>query len=116
MGMRIGNNCCEPEVIEGPQGPQGEIGPEGPQGEQGIQGEIGPEGPQGEQGIQGEQGEVGPEGPMGLQGDSLIKCCKKITKNGEPLLAILIECEDGNTYPLIFPCIEDDELVVLVCE
>ena len=46
----------EPILVEGPQGPQGEIGPEGPRGFIGEQGIQGIQGPVGETGLQGEQG------------------------------------------------------------
>lgn len=58
----------EIELIEGPQGPQGEKGAQGTQGEQGIQGERGPEGAEGPRGAQGETGPRGPEGQVGFQG------------------------------------------------
>lgn len=47
------------ELIQGPQGIQGEIGPEGPQGPQGDTGPEGPQGDAGPQGIRGPQGESG---------------------------------------------------------
>jgi hypothetical protein len=48
----------QPDIPEGPAGPQGETGPLGPQGEVGLQG------PQGETGLQG------PEGPSGASGST----------------------------------------------
>jgi len=48
--------------LQGPAGPQGDIGPQGPAG---PQGDIGPAGPQGPQGVIGPQGPVGPQGPAG---------------------------------------------------
>jgi transforming growth factor-beta-induced protein len=66
--------CADGELIEGPQGPQGEVGPQGPQGDigpQGPAGDIGPTGPvgpAGDDGATGPQGEEGPVGPIGPEG------------------------------------------------
>lgn len=59
----LGN--CPPGTVEGPPGPQGEIGPEGPRG---PQGDIGPQGATGPEGPSGPQGATGPEGPPGARG------------------------------------------------
>lgn len=72
------------ELLEGPQGIQGEPGQDGKdftydmftpeqlealKGPQGVMGPQGEKGIQGEKGVQGPQGERGPEGPQGEQGE-----------------------------------------------
>ena len=59
----------------GPTGPQGDIGPQGiqgvtgPTGPTGPQGDIGPQGVKGDTGEQGPRGDIGPQGPTGVKGD-----------------------------------------------
>ena len=57
-----------PQGDVGPEGPQGQPGPTGPQGQQGPQGEIGPRGDRGPAGQVGTQGAQGPRGDTGAQG------------------------------------------------
>lgn len=61
----INEDLVTVNILDGPQGLQGEIGPQGPQGE------IGPQGPIGLTGLQGPQGEIGPQGEQGLPGPSV---------------------------------------------
>jgi hypothetical protein len=64
------------ESLQGPAGPQGEIGLMGLQGAvgpQGIMGEIGPMGLKGDTGPEGQKGDVGPKGDTGEEGKEGVK-------------------------------------------
>jgi len=69
---------------EGPVGPQGDTGPEGPIGPTGIQGPIGNTGPQGAQGIQGVPGPTGPQGPPGAANATYTNTWKWTTATTPP--------------------------------
>jgi len=75
----------EPILVEGPEGPQGEIGPEGPRGfigEQGIKG------------IQGLVGETGPKGEQGLPGKHITEA--QLNENGH----LFLYRDDGVQFPI----------------
>jgi hypothetical protein len=57
-----------PQGKPGERGPKGDIGPQGPQGELGERGEVGPKGAKGDRGLQGRDGPVGPKGDTGDPG------------------------------------------------
>lgn len=104
---------------KGEQGCKGEQGIQGPQGDPGVpgvQGDKGDRGPQGYKGDEGCQGARGEAGEKGDPGDSLIKCCKKIEKDGRLLAFLSIACEDGTDLDIILPCADSDDLLIIKCD
>ena len=83
---------------EGPQGPKGDKGDTGPAGEEGPKGDKGDTGPAGEVGPKGDKGDTGPTGPQGnngSEGPQGIAGYSVLTGNGEPTV---LTGKNGDSY------------------
>lgn len=98
--------------LEGPQGPQGEVGLTGPQGEQGIPGEQGPQGTPGEDGASAYEVAVA----AGFNGTVEEWLLSLVGPQGEPgevpdLASYLTKSEASSTYATILQLGNIDDIL-----
>ena len=73
-------------------------------------------GERGAPGCPGKDGLPGAPGAPGKDGDSRIKCCKSVVKDGKELLVMVLECDNGELRTIAFPCVEDCDITVVICD